>query len=106
MSKLPLALEIADTVSYAQKRNSSLDLEAKADQLLRNHPEADATRSEIEETLRDEIAEAGVQMGVSRSSRGDKAPWMRTPRFDQPPGQPPSLRWNSVGFPLVRKIRQ
>jgi hypothetical protein len=52
--------------------------------------------------LRDEIADAGVQMGVSRSSRGDKAPRMRTPRFDQPPGQPPSLRWNSVGFPLVR----
>ena len=64
MSKLPLALEIADTVSYAQKRNSSLDLEAKADQLLRHHPEADATRSEIEEALRDEIADAGVQMGL------------------------------------------
>jgi hypothetical protein len=68
MSKLPLAMEIADTVSDAQKRNSSPDLEAKADQLLRNHPEADATRSEIEETLRAEIADAGIQTGTVRAA--------------------------------------
>lgn len=59
MSKLSLAVEIADAVVAAQRqKSSSLDLEAKADQLLRDHPEADATRSEIEETLRDEIAAA------------------------------------------------
>ena len=62
MSKLPLAVEIADTVAAAQRHNSCLNLAAKADQLLKDHPEADATLSEIEEALREELADAGEYM--------------------------------------------
>jgi hypothetical protein len=59
--KLPLAVGIADAVSDAQKRNSSIDVDAKTDQLLKDHPEAEITRSVVEKTLREEIADAGVQ---------------------------------------------
>jgi hypothetical protein len=61
MSKLPLAVGIADAVSDAQRRNSSLDVEAKTDQLVKDHPEAETSRAVIEKTLRDESADAGVQ---------------------------------------------
>jgi hypothetical protein len=59
--KLPLAVGIADAVSDAQRRNSSLDVDAKTDQLLKDHPEAETTRSVVEKTLREESADAGVQ---------------------------------------------
>jgi hypothetical protein len=59
--KLPLAVGIADAVSDAQRRNSSIDVDAKTDQLLRDHPEAETTRSVVEKTLREESADAGVQ---------------------------------------------
>jgi hypothetical protein len=59
--KLPLAVGIADAVSDAQRRNSAIDVEAKADQLLKDHPEAETARSVVEQTLREESADAGVQ---------------------------------------------
>src|SRR5688572_4439404 len=61
MPTLPLAIDIAETVSDAIARQSSLDVEAKANELLEGHPESDATRSEIAETLRDESKAAGGQ---------------------------------------------
>jgi hypothetical protein len=59
--ELPLAVGIADAVSDARRRNSSLDVDAKTDQLLKDHPEAETTRSVVEKTLREESADAGVQ---------------------------------------------
>jgi hypothetical protein len=59
--KLPLAVGIADAVSDAQRRNSSIDVDAKTDQLLKDHPEAETTRSIVEKTLREESADAGVR---------------------------------------------
>jgi hypothetical protein len=59
--KLPLAVGIADAVSDAQRRNSSIDVEAKTDQLLKDHPEAETTRSVVKEALREESVDAGVQ---------------------------------------------
>ncbi|WP_394891635.1 hypothetical protein ACG873_10370 [Mesorhizobium sp. AaZ16] len=59
--KLPLAVGIANAVSDAQRRNSSIDVDAKTDQLLKDHPEAETTRSMVEKTLREESADAGVQ---------------------------------------------
>jgi hypothetical protein len=56
-----LAVGIADAVSDAQRRNSSIDVEAKTDQLLNDHPEAETTRSVVEQALREESADAGVQ---------------------------------------------
>jgi hypothetical protein len=49
-----LAVDIADTVSRASEKQSPVDVEAKAQELLDEHPEADATRSDIADTLRDE----------------------------------------------------
>jgi hypothetical protein len=48
-------------VSDAQRRNSSIDVDAKTDQLLKDHPEAETTRSVVEKALREESAHAGVQ---------------------------------------------
>jgi hypothetical protein len=61
MLKLPLAVGIPDAVSDAQRRNSSLDVEAKADQLVKDHPEAETSRAVIDKTLREESADAGMQ---------------------------------------------
>ena len=61
MPTLPLAIEIAETVSEAMEKQSPIDVEAKADELLEGHPKSDATRFEIAETLRDESKAAGVQ---------------------------------------------
>jgi hypothetical protein len=68
--KLPLAMGIADAVSDAQRRNSSLDVEAKTDQLLNDHPEAEASRAVIEKTLREESADAGVRPKRPNSGTG------------------------------------
>jgi hypothetical protein len=43
------------------KGNPSLDVNAKTDQLLKDHPEAATTRSIVEKTFREESADAGVQ---------------------------------------------
>jgi hypothetical protein len=59
--KASMAVGLADAVSDAQRRNSSLDVEAKTDQLVKDHPEAETSRAVIEKTLRDESADAGVQ---------------------------------------------
>jgi hypothetical protein len=54
MSKrLPLAVGIADAVSDAQRRKSPIDLDSKTDQ-LRQHPEADTSRSAVRKALREE----------------------------------------------------
>jgi hypothetical protein len=60
MPALPLAVEIADAISEAREQQWPLDVEATADHLLRAHPEAEATRSEIADTLRAVSAATGV----------------------------------------------
>lgn len=59
--KLPLAVGIADAIAEAQRRNSWIDVDGKADQLLKDHPEAETSRSDLEETLQEESANAGVR---------------------------------------------
>lgn len=51
MSNLPLAIDIANAVSTT---NEPLDVEAKADELLKSHPEADASREDIRDALKAE----------------------------------------------------
>jgi hypothetical protein len=86
MPTLPLAVHIAETVSEAIERQSSFDVDAKANELLEGHPESDATRSEIADTLRDESKAADVQKRerrpTGRSMVGMQAdrnghPWSR-----------------------------
>ena len=60
MSKLPLAVEIADVVSGAADEPGPFDLEDMADRLCAEHPEAGATRSEVAEALLAEGVAAGV----------------------------------------------
>ncbi|WP_353645098.1 hypothetical protein [Mesorhizobium sp. WSM2239] len=60
MPTLPLAVAIADAVSNAQRRRLPLDVEAKTNHLLDAYPGADATRSDIADTLRAESAAAGI----------------------------------------------
>ena len=60
MQSLTLAVEIADIVSAAKRRRIPFDVEAKAERLLKDHPEAEASRSEIADTLRDESVALGL----------------------------------------------
>jgi hypothetical protein len=60
-NKLPLAVDIADTVSEAAEKGSALDVETKADELHDEHPEAEVSRSDIADTLREESEAAGVE---------------------------------------------
>ncbi len=60
MATLPLAVDIADTVSKASEEQRPLDPEAAASQLADAHPEAQASREEILDVLREEGAAAGV----------------------------------------------
>ena len=60
MQSLPLAVKIADIVAAAKRRRIPFDVEAKAERLLKDHPEAEASRSEIAETLRDESVALGL----------------------------------------------
>lgn len=69
-TNLPLAVDIADTVSEASEKQSPVDVEAKAQELLDEHPEADATHSDIADTLRDESKDAGVEEGGGQPGRG------------------------------------
>jgi hypothetical protein len=69
-TNLPLAVDIADTVSQANEKQSPVDVEAKAQELLDEHPEADATHSDIADTLRDESKDAGVEEGGGQPGRG------------------------------------
>jgi len=61
MQSLSLAVKIADIVAAAQQRQMPLDVEAKAEHLLKAHPEAGASHSEIAETLRDESAALALE---------------------------------------------
>jgi len=69
MLALPLAVEIADAISTAHKRQWPLDVETTADYLLRAHPEAGATRADIADTLRTVGVAAGVSQSTSAESR-------------------------------------
>jgi hypothetical protein len=60
MATLPLAVAIADTISEAARRRACLDVEERASWLLRAHPRAKVTHSDVVETLR----EVGVSAGV------------------------------------------
>jgi hypothetical protein len=51
MSKLPLAVDIADVASEADASRSNIDLDQKASRLQDAHPEADATHEEIVKAL-------------------------------------------------------
>jgi hypothetical protein len=56
-----LIIHGARAVLDAQLRNSSLDVEAKADQLAKEHPEAEISRAVIEKNIARGNADAGVQ---------------------------------------------
>lgn len=60
MRSLPLAVKIADIVATAKQRRTPLDVDEKAERLARDHPEAQATRSQIAETLREESMALGL----------------------------------------------
>ena len=60
MQSLPLAVKIADLVAAAKLRRIPVDVEAKAERLLQDHPEAEASRSEIADTLRAESVAVGL----------------------------------------------
>jgi hypothetical protein len=60
MRSLQLAVKIADIVAAAKRRQVPLDVEAKAERLERDHPEAQASRAVIAETLREESAALGL----------------------------------------------
>jgi hypothetical protein len=63
MRSLPLAVKIADVVAAAKSRQVPLDVEAKAECLLKDHPEAETSRADIAETLREESAAIGAVLG-------------------------------------------
>jgi hypothetical protein len=73
MSMLALAMEIARVVETADQKQCPLDAEAVADRLDEAHPEAEANREQILDTLVEEGAAAGVAIepdasfGISRS---------------------------------------
>ena len=60
MQSLPLAVKIADVVAAAKRRRILLDIEAKAERLLQDHPEAEASQADIAEALREESAAVGA----------------------------------------------
>lgn len=55
MSKLPLAIDIADAVNEAEATGRPISVGAKADELRKAHPEADATSEDVADTI-EEIA--------------------------------------------------
>ena len=60
MPRLPLAVDIADTISN-HRRDARLDVDSKSGQLFQAHPEADASLSDIAEALREEGAAVGLR---------------------------------------------
>jgi hypothetical protein len=56
-------VKIADAVAAAKRRHVPLDVEAKAECLVKDHPEAEASRADIAETLREESAAVGAVLG-------------------------------------------
>lgn len=51
MSQLPLAIDIADAVSGANRDEVPFDVRAKSEELRDAHPEADATAEDIADAL-------------------------------------------------------
>lgn len=51
MAKLPLAIDIADTVNDATQSQRRIDIESTAGRLEADHPDAGVTSREIAETL-------------------------------------------------------
>jgi hypothetical protein len=60
MATLPLAMDIVDTVEHAAQDGGFLHVDAAADALIEAHPEADVTRAEVAEVLREEGAATGA----------------------------------------------
>ncbi len=60
MATLLLAMDIADTVEHAARGDGFLHVDAAADALIQAHPEADVTRAEVAEVLREEGAATGA----------------------------------------------
>ena len=76
MSKLPLAVEIADIVMRA---DGALDVEAIASELHEAFPEAAASREDIADTLVSEREAAG-RSGKTRTTQTERAT-VRTARL-------------------------
>ena len=51
MTKLPLAIDIAETVAEAVEFGEPIDIDSVSRRLSENHPEANATSSDIAEIL-------------------------------------------------------
>jgi hypothetical protein len=54
--KLPLALDIAGRVADAHSAHTPLDIAEQAQDLVANHPEAEATVEEVAAVLQEELA--------------------------------------------------
>ena len=65
MPTLPLAVDIAEAISEANRNRGRLDVAEKADQLLEAHPEAEATLSDIADTLREESMAVGLVLHLN-----------------------------------------
>ena len=62
MPTLPLAVDIADTVTEASENQTRLHVNAKAVELLQAHPEAEDGWLDVVDTLRAESLAAGVRL--------------------------------------------
>jgi hypothetical protein len=53
VTKLPLAIEIADATKEGDRTTNPLEIDETAEKLHRAHPEAGSTKSDIAEALRE-----------------------------------------------------
>ena len=60
MTKLPVAVEIAELVTEASEHHTSLNVENEAARLVQEHPDADVTVPEVTDVLHEESAAAGL----------------------------------------------
>ena len=68
MALLPLAVDIAETVSRASTQRRSVNVESEAARLLQNHPEADITEEEVADALHDEVIDAEASRRESQQT--------------------------------------
>ncbi len=67
MPSLTLAVDIADTIAAAKKRQSSFDVKSKAEELAKAHPSAEVSVGDVTDVLQAESLAAGI---VAKSKPG------------------------------------
>lgn len=96
MPDLNLAVDIADAVAEVALSGESLDVEAKAQELLSAHPEADANRTEVVEAIWELAEELRVPRGTGPSFAGGEGPAAQAEQNSCPPW--PGHRCGTWGF--------